>query len=357
MLEELPVARVLAERVRAQVLTGVRPADPVEAVRRVGALQAQDPRALRLAIRARTTGVDAPAVQRALAEPGRLVVTWLMRGTLHAVPAGDLPWLLALLRPARSSGRTRRLALGLDDHVLDTALPIAVELLAAGPLTRTELADRLRATGVPLGQGQAPAHLLGVAAREGLVCRGPDRDGEPTYVRLSDWLPGAEPVEPIERDDALARLARRYLAGHGPAGAADLAAWSGLPLRDARTGLGALAAAGEVENVRIGGAPAYRLPGEPSPEDRTVRLVPAFDEYLLGWRDRSFALAPERARSVNRGGGIIRPTLVVDGTIEGTWRFDDGRLRLEPFAPLSRSVRRRTLAEAAEVERFRSDRA
>ena len=90
MLQELPVARVLAERVRAQVLTGLRPADPVEAVRRVGALQAQDARALRLAIRARTTGVDAPAVQRALAEPGRLVVTWLMRGTLHAVPAGDV---------------------------------------------------------------------------------------------------------------------------------------------------------------------------------------------------------------------------------------------------------------------------
>jgi hypothetical protein len=124
-------------------------------------LQAQDPRALRLAIRARTTGVDAPAVQRALAEPGRLVVTWLMRGTLHAVPAGDVRWLLALLRPARSSGRTRRLALGLDDHLLDTALPIAVELLAAGALTRSELADRaaLAAEAADIGR------FLGVPAR------------------------------------------------------------------------------------------------------------------------------------------------------------------------------------------------
>ena len=356
MLQELPVARVLAERVRAQVLTGLRPADPVEAVRRVGALQAQDARALRLAIRARTTGVDAPAVQRALAEPGRLVVTWLMRGTLHAVPAGDVRWLLALLRPARSSGRTRRLALGLDDHLLDTALPIAVELLAAGPLTRSELADRLRAAGVPLGPGQAPAHLLSVAAREGLVCRGPDRDGEPTYVRLSDWLAGAEPVEPVERDDALARLARRYLTGHGPAGAADLAAWSGLPLRDARTGLGALAAAGEVENVRIGGAPAYRLPGEPSPEDRTVRLVPAFDEYLLGYRGRALALDAAHAHRIQAGGGIVHPAVLLGGRIIGTWRQrrGDGGLivAVEPFRRLPRGTRAALAAEAADIGRF-----
>lgn len=356
MLEELPVARVLAERVRAQVLTGVRPTDPVEAVRRVGALQAQDPRALRLAIRARTTGVDALAVQRALAEPGGLVVTWLMRGTLHAVPAADVRWLLALLRPARSSGRTRRLALGLDDHLLDTALPIAVELLAAGPLTRGELADRLRAAGVPLGPGQAPAHLLSVAAREGLVCRGPDRDGEPTYVRLSDWLAGAEPVEPVERDGALARLARRYLAGHGPAGAADLAAWSGLPLRDARTGLGALAAAGEVEDVRIGGAPAYRLPGEPSPEDRTVRLVPAFDEYLLGYRGRALALDAAYAHRIQAGGGIVHPAVLLGGRIIGTWRQRraDGRLivAVEPFRRLPRGTRAALAAEAADVGRF-----
>jgi len=356
VLQELPVARVLAERVRAQVLTGLRPADPVEAVRRVGALQAQDARALRLAIRARTTGVDAPAVQRALAEPGRLVVTWLMRGTLHAVPAGDVRWLLALLRPARSSGRTRRLALGLDDHLLDTALPIAVELLAAGPLTRSELADRLRAAGVPLGPGQAPAHLLSVAAREGLVCRGPDRDGEPTYVRLSDWLAGAEPVEPVERDDALARLARRYLTGHGPAGAADLAAWSGLPLRDARTGLGALAAAGEVENVRIGGAPAYRLPGEPSPEDRTVRLVPAFDEYLLGYRGRALALDAAHAHRIQAGGGIVHPAVLLGGRIIGTWRQrrGDGGLivAVEPFRRLPRGTRAALAAEAADIGRF-----
>lgn len=356
MSEELPIARVLAERVRAQALTGARPTDPAEAVQRVGALQAQDPRALLLAIRARTTGVDAAAVQRAFAEPGRLVVTWLMRGTLHAVPAGDLHWLLDLLRPPRSSGRSRRLALGLDDRLLDQALPAAAELLATGPLTRAELADRLRAAGVALGTGQAPAHLLGVAAREGLVCRGPDRAGEPTYVRLADWLAGTEPGEPVERDDALARLARRYLAGHGPAGAADLAAWSGLPLRDARTGLGALAVAGEVEDVRIGGAPAYRLPGEPALEDRTVRLVPAFDEYLLGYRGRALALDAAYARRIQAGGGIVHPAVLVGGRIAGTWRQRRAGRRLtlavEPFGRLPRGSRAALAAEAADVGRF-----
>ena len=356
MPEELPVARVLVERVRAQALTGARPTDPVEAVRRVGALQAQDLRALRLAIRARTTGVDAAAVRQAFAQPGRLVVTWLMRGTLHAVPAEDVRWLLALLRPPRSSGRTRRLALSLDDDLLDRALAATAELLAAGPLTRAELVGRLRAVGEPVGPGQAPAHLLAVAAREGLVCRGPDRDGEPTYVRLAEWLPEAEPDEPVERDDALARLARRYLAGHGPAGAADLAAWSGLPLRDARTGLGALAAAGGVEDIRIGGAPAYRLPGEPAPEDGTVRLVPAFDEYLLGYRGRALALDAAYASRIQAGGGIVHPAVLVGGRIVGTWRQRraGGRLTVavEPFGRLPRGTRAALAAEAADVGRF-----
>ena len=83
-----------------------------------------------------------------------------------------------------------------------------------------------------------------------------------------------------------------------------------------------------------------------------MRLLPAFDEYLLGWRDRSFALAPERARSVNRGGGMIRPVLIVDGRVEATWRIIDRRPDLEPFEPLTPSTRRQVAAESTLVERF-----
>lgn len=349
--EELPVGQVLAERVRAQALTGSRRPDAIEAVRRVGSLQAQDLRALPLAVRARTTGLDAAAVRSAFAEPGRLVTTWLMRGTLHAVPAEDVRWLLELLRPPRTAGRTRRLGLGLDDGLLDRALPVVAELLAAGPLTRTELADRLRAAGFAVGGGQAPAHLLHVAAREGVVCRGPQRDGEPTYVRLDDWV---VPTEPVDRTEALALLARRYLAGHGPAGAADLSAWSGVPLRDARAGLSA--AGGDVEEVRIDGAPAYRLAGEPADDDRTVRLVPAFDEYVLGYRGRALALDPAYAGRIQAGGGMIHPAVLVGGRIVGNWRQrragDRLTVAVEPFGRLPRGIGAALAAEAVDVGRF-----
>ena len=184
MPQELPVSRVLAERVRAQRLTGPRPADAVKLVREIGSLQAQDPRALPLAVRARSDGLGAADVRAAFAEPGRLLTTWLMRGTLHTVPAQDARWLVELFRPPRTAGRTRRLRLGLADELIDRALPVIAELLADGPLTRSELVDRLAARGIRIGPGQAPAHLVGVAAREVVLCRGPERDDEPTYVLL-----------------------------------------------------------------------------------------------------------------------------------------------------------------------------
>ena len=131
-----------------------------------------------------------------------------------------------------------------------------------------------------------------------------------------------------DRDAALAELARRYLRGHGPADARDLAAWSGLPLRDARAGLAAIA--GELADARDGRvvlADAPPAPERPLPEV----LLPAFDPYLLGWRDRGFAVPPEHARTVHPGGGLIRATIVADGRVTGTWRRERGRVVREPF--------------------------
>jgi hypothetical protein len=323
---------VLAARVRAQLLAGPRPASAVDAVRRVGSLQAQDPRAVRLALRVRTEGASLDSVE---ADLGRdLVVTWLMRGTLHVVPVEDVRWLLALLRPSRAAGRTRRAALGLDDERLDRLLGRLPEILADGPLTRAEIA-----AAVGLGPGQATPHLLAVGAREGLLCRGADRDGEPTYVRLEDRVP---PAEPLPRDAALARLAGRYAAGHGPVDAADFAAWSGLPLRDARAGLAAAAGAGA-------GAGA-----EGAEPDGTVRLVPAYDEYLLGYRDRP--VDPAYARRIQPGGGVVSPAVLHDGRIVGRWSQRRQRDRLavtvEAFGSLPAPVRDGIEEEVADLGRF-----
>jgi hypothetical protein len=161
------------------------------------------------------------------------------------------------------------------------------------------------------------------------------------FVAVRDWL-GEAPDPPSDeaRATGLAKLGRRYLAGHGPADAEDLAAWSGLPLRDARTALDGVRAPGS-------GAPAAPVP---------ARLLPAFDPYLLGWRDRSFAVPEEHARRVHPGGGMLRATATVDGTAVGTWtaRRSRGRLAvtIAPFAPLPARAERALAAEAADVARF-----
>jgi hypothetical protein len=349
--EELPVGRVLAERVHAQALANPRAGTAIGAVGRVGSLQAQDPRALRLAVRARSDGLDEASVRGAFDPRGGLVTTWLMRGTLHAVPVEDVRWLLDLLRRPRTAGRTRRLALGVTDDLLDRALPLLDEVLRPGPLTRAEVVAALADRGVSIGPGQAPVHMLVAAAREGVVCRGADRGDEPTYVRLADR---AAAVQPLDRDEALARLAHRYLRGHGPATSADLAAWSGLPLRDARAGLAGIGP--EIEEVRICGAPAYRIPGEPHTRDETVRLLPAFDEYALGYKGRDLSLEAAYAGRIQAGGGIIHPSVLAGGRIVGTWRQRRTRtglaVEVEPFGRLPRGTRAGLAAEAEEIGRF-----
>jgi hypothetical protein len=150
----------------------------------------------------------------------------------------------------------------------------------------------------------------------------------------------------VDRDAALAELARRYLAGHGPATPADLAAWSGLPLRDARAGLRA------IEVVEDGDL--LDLPDrDPVADELPLRLLGAFDPYLLGWKDRTFAVPAEHARRVHPGGGILRAVALVDGRAVATWsaRRRDGRLTIE-LDPFGRVPRDAFESEMDDVARF-----
>ena len=254
---------------------------------------------MRLAVRARTCDLVASDV----GGPG-LVRTWLCRGTLHLVAADDFGWLHGLVAGRALPSNTRRLAqLGADPA--DATL-VAHLLGERGPLTRTEIATRRVSprqgvAGDRDGSASALHHLLHRAALLGLVVM----DGE-RFVRIS-------PPPAVDRDRALAELARRYLRGHGPATAADLATWSGLPLGDARAGLRAIGA----ELVEDGDLVdlARREPVAPI----GPRLLPAFDPYLLGWKDRSFAVRPALTKRVYPGGGMLRAAATVDGVAVGTW--------------------------------------
>jgi hypothetical protein len=158
-----------------------------------------------------------------------------------------------------------------------------------------------------------------------------------------DWLGDSAPVD---RDVALAELARRYLRGHGPASAADLAAWAGLPLRDARAGLEAIAGdlttRGDLVDLAARAAPPDAIAG---------RLLPAFDPYLLGWKDRGFAVPAAQAKRVHPGGGMLRAIATVDGRAVGTWTLPGGRVDLELFGRVSAAARAELAAEAEDVER------
>lgn len=343
-------------RMQAQGLGDPRAADVHRVVGVAAGLQAQDLPSSWLQVRARSRGLTAVDVRRATDVDRTVVRTWVMRGTLHALAAADVRWLVALLGPtAEQRGRRRRAQLGLDDATCRRALAVVEEVLAAAtePLTRAELiaAANVRGAGVEAA-GQAPAHLLALAAHRGLVVRAAERATEPTYALTRLWLPEPQPPEP---GDALAELARRHVRAFGPCGAADLATWAGLPLGLAGRGLAAIR--DELEPVAVHGIPAW-LPTGTRPvaprADPVVRLLGAFDTWLLGVRDRSLALDPRHARAVQAGGGWLHPSLVVDGRIVGTWRHPRGAaaVTVQPFGPLDPALVPHLEAEAADVGRF-----
>ncbi len=295
-----------------------------DVVRHLLAVQAQDVPSACLAFRARSATLTRAAVEAAW-QAREIVRTWGPRGTLHFVHAEDLSWLHALTR--RDTGTLRRLAQ--EGVTGDDLLPLVDRALAGqGPLTKAELAERLAGR----AHGQGIVHLVALAAHHGLAVLGPSRAGKPTYVHAADWL-GAPITAEQDRERALAELALRYRRAHHPAEPEDLAAWSGLSLGDART--------------------AWRLAAAPDPPPvagtSVVRLAPAFDEYLLGWKSRDPILPAEHTRAVFPGGGILRPVVIADGVIRGVWSRKGEEVTVTPFAPLEPGP---LAAEIDDVRRF-----
>lgn len=331
-------------------------------VKDLGGIQAQDMRATELAVRVRSVGIVAADVEGARVQERSIIRTWGPRGTLHLLATDDTHWLLSLLGPVFIAGdRRRRLELGLDEETCITLIAALRDLLAnQGPLTRAELVEQLAVqTGIRL-EGQAAPHLLARAALEGVICLGPDRGAKPTYVLLADWI-GADPkAQSLSRDEACAELTRRYLAAYGPAGLDDFAAWSGLPVSDARAGWKSIA--NDVTDIEVAGRPARMLKGHLEWLDEfpmqapIVRLLPAFDTYLLGYRSRSLVVSSPYARRINAGGGMLTPTLAVDGRAAGTWKLKREKksvdVVLEPFEELAAEIQSGLEAEVQDIGRF-----
>ncbi len=343
----MPAGRkVISARLTAQALAGEPLKRPVEVAERLLAVQGQDPRGARLAIRARTDGLSAADVDRALSEDRSLLITWLNRGTLHLVRSEDYPWLQALTTPPLRTSCARRLRQeGVSESDGERAMgEIEKALVDEGPMSGNDLRERLMSEGVPTA-GQAFIHLMFMAAVRGIVVRGPMLGKQHAYALVHDWL---GPQRPLDRDAALAELARRYLVGHGPAGDRDLARWAGLPLRDARAGLAAIAS--ELSERDDGLVDlAKRAPVEPLPPPR---LLGAFDPLLLGWTSRDEIVGPHKLLvTVN---GIFRPFALVDGRAVATWSLAGGKVTIEHLGKVTKTAAAALEADAAEVLRFMS---
>jgi len=309
-------------------------------------LQAQDSGACVLGVRARSGAVDEASVIGALHRERSAVRTWLMRSTIHLVAAEDLRWMAALFGPMieRRFRNVRWRQLGITEPVIEAAIPHVRELLAGRELTGSEIAAELAARGILLAEdGQAATHLLLALSARAVTCRGPDRARKAMFALVDDWVaPTPAPLDP------LAELARRYFRAFGPATAADFTTWSGLP-----SGAAIASIRDELSEIEFDGRRGWTL-GSVEPV-AGFRLLPMFDNYLLGYRDRT-AMLDARVKDQVYVGGIIKATVVCDGRVIGTWRLKrSGRstaIRVTPFERFTRRHRDELERERADIERF-----
>ncbi len=327
---------LIQQRLHNQSITGARFETARDVVKWLGAVQAQDYLGALWAVGLRMKQAVESDVEQALADR-TIVRTWPMRGTLHFVPAEDVRWMLALLTPKVIAGSARRHAeLGLDDATFARSREVFADALQGGnQLTRAELGEALEAAGIATA-GQRLYHILGLLAQEGLICFGVRQGKQQTFVLLDEWVPG---TRSMAREEALAELARRYFASHGPATDRDFAWWTGLTLGDARLGLelaGSQLVQEEIEGQTYWRSPLQAVVDEAEP---SAWLLPAYDEYTVGYTDRSALLDADGVRYTEAGHSILMPAIVIRGQMVGTWRRTIRaravEIELYPFAPLS----------------------
>lgn len=314
---EIGLLRLAAQRIATPGLPS-----PADAVRWLTAMQAQDHAGVLTSVALRTEGGTRAGVEAAF-NAGEIVKSWPLRGTLHLAAAEDLPWMLELTAPRVLAGAaTRRAQLGLDVSTLERAGQVALDSLTGGRrLSRAQLLARWEEAGIAT-TGQRGYHMIWYLAQTGLICFGPIEGGEPQLVLMEEWI---RRPRVLERDQALGELTLRYFSSHGPATVKDLTRWANLTATDVRTGL-ALALP-RLARIEVDGVQYFMDPRTPDLLDACLRrakgvfLLPGFDEYILGYGDRTAVLPAEFARLIVPGGnGMFKPTVVSAGQVVGTWR-------------------------------------
>jgi winged helix DNA-binding protein len=359
------VARVLQWRIARQFLAAAKGVDAVAVARRVCGVHAQLAESAVMSTRLRAR-IAYDAVERALFDDRTLVKTWAARGTLHLLPAADLSaWVAVMSTPERRATLTWPPDPGMTAEEMADLLAALPGALGRDAVTRQELADRvLEGTGhehLRAAITKSWGGVLKPAAHLGLLCFGPPRGRNVTFVSPSAWLPNFSTGDGASRTEALDALALAYLSVYGPADIEQFCDWVGVGGPQARqtfTRLGDRLAYVDVDGTSC----AIRREHLPdlldSPEDRVVRLLPAFDPYVVGslrQLQRMVVGGERNARLVSRAQGWISPVLVVNGRILGTWTREHHRIVVAPFAPLPRATRFDVRVATDELDDLYSD--
>lgn len=331
-------------RLAAQQITARRFTKAKDLAGWMGAIQAQDFSMAVSAAGLRLIG----AVERTVMESfdkGDILRTHVLRPTWHLVSPENIAWMLKLSAPRiRTSLASRHRDLGLSVKVLEKSVTIIRDALSSGRhLTRKELEDALNKGKIRFRDRQAYHHILMHAELEGIICSGHTRGREQTYALLAGRAPEAAR---ITGDRARAKLAGLYFTSHGPATVHDFSWWSGLPLTQARRAAGF--AGPDIRSETIG-PQEYFYSRASSPAaagaDR-VHLLPAYDEFIISYRDRGLLFAAYDAHRAVSSNGVFRPVLIVDGMVAGIWRRTVKKhvtIEITLFKKLERSLK-----EAAE---------
>jgi hypothetical protein len=310
---------IVCHRLVNQRIDGQKFEKPEEVVRWLGAIQAQDYLQALWAIGLRLKSATVADIEQAILD-GRIIRTWPMRGTLHFVPPEDARWMLRLSASRILAKDGRRLEqLGLDEEIMERCKEIFYDALKGNErLSRSEMMKLLEEAGIST-ENQRGYHILWYVSQSGLICLGPMQAKQQTFVLLDEWVSSSRD---LSREESLAELARRYFASHGPATVHDFAWWAGLTVTEARSGLEAEMP--ELISETIDGKEYWMTsdaPGHIAYDKTGVDLLPAFDEYLIGYKDRTNVLTAEDAPRVVPGkNGIFLPTIVVGGRVVGTWK-------------------------------------
>jgi hypothetical protein len=337
------------QRLHNQLITQQTFEKAGDVVKWLGAVQAQDYAAAKWALGLRMQYSTDDFIEQAFTD-GTFLRTHVMRPTWHFVLPADIRWLLALTAPrVKAAIAYYDRTLGLDDTVFAHSNAVLAKALQGGKqLTRAELASVLQQAGIATDNLQRIGHIIMRAELDGIICSGARRVKQFTYALLDDRAPQARM---LDRDEALAEFARRYFTSHGPATLQDFVWWSGLTVADAKAGL-EMVTSQLMHEVVEGQAYWFSTSTSPAKDlSETVYLLPNFDEYIVGYTDRSGVFDASHTNKLDSRGNILfNHTIVLDGRIVGNWKrtIKKNTVILTPslFTPLNKTETRAFVASA-----------